>query len=665
MPDFLSNPDLRLIIFGGKGGTGKTTSAAATALYLSKVKPDERILVMSTDPAHSLGDSFGIIIGNRMTQIKGNLWGLEMDAAELYDQFMAEHGEVIKKISDRGTYFDREDIEEFFCLSLPGMDEVMAITRISDLLKAGEYDRIILDTAPTGHTLVLLSLPEQMERWVRLMDMLMAKHRYLAKTFTRRYIKDDCDRFIDTQRQDIRRVKQVLTNADTTEFVPVTIPEPMSIYEVERLVQALEDGGIAVRNIVVNRVMEENGCPFCQSRWSERERFVQDIDRKFSTYNLLKVPLFPHQIRGESLIDYADVLLEGRTYSPMPKLEVMPEVTSTSDGTLYQILEKDFSFLIFGGKGGVGKTSSSAASALFLAEHKPETKVLVFSTDPAHSLSDSFNQHIGNEVTRISRLDNLYALEIDGAELLDDFKRQHREDIDEVFDKFLAGGVDVKFDREVLRELLSVTPPGLDELMALTKIADLNNEYDLFVLDSAPSGHLVRFLELPHLVRDWLKATLRLLRKYRGQAKLDRPTERLLGLSRDIRRILQTLSDPKLTEFVMVTIPEEMAMVEMEGLAKSLSDLKIPSSHIVINMIIPPTDCGFCATKRSEQKKYIEEIKWKSSEHTVVLMPLLPYEVRGVMRLEEIAEIMYGIKAGTRKAQGIRPEIPVLRRKVV
>jgi len=213
---FLANPNLRLIIFGGKGGSGKTTSAAATALHLHQRNPEKRLLVMSTDPAHSLGDSFDTVIGNRLTPIAENLWGLEIDSAELLQEYKAKHGEVIKKIADRGTYFDRDDIEDFFTQSLPGLDEVMAIIRIADLLKAGQYDLIILDTAPTGHTLVLLSLPEEMEKWVDLFDMLMEKHRYMMKRMVGRYKRDDCDEFIDNQRKDIGRVRQLLADAKAT-----------------------------------------------------------------------------------------------------------------------------------------------------------------------------------------------------------------------------------------------------------------------------------------------------------------------------------------------------------------------------------------------------------------------------------------------------------------
>jgi len=315
----LANPDLRLIIFGGKGGSGKTTSAAAAALYLNKIYPDKKLLVISVDPAHSLADSFDTIVnGNKATPIMENIWCMETDAQELLAEYKVRYGDIIKEIADRATYFDKQDIEGFLDLSLPGSDEVMAIVQIVDLLKAGEYDLIILDTAPTGHTRVLLSLPEKMQQWVNLMDRLMEKHRYIVKAMTGRYRKDECDAFIENQRNDIKRVRALLSDTKITEFVPVTTPEPMSIIEVEKLVQALLKDGIPIRNVIVNQVVEERECPFCTSRWQQQQTSLQDIEERFASFNLVKVPLFPHQIRGQPrLLEYARILFEdGRCPAP-------------------------------------------------------------------------------------------------------------------------------------------------------------------------------------------------------------------------------------------------------------------------------------------------------------------------------------------------------------
>lgn len=662
----LINPELELIIFGGKGGSGKTTSTAATALYLNKAYPDKRLLVMSVDPAHSLADSFDIALAsNKATPVAENMWCLEIEAQELLAQYKARYDDVMKEITDRATYFDKEDIDNFFGLSLPGLDEIMAITRIADLLKGDKYDLIILDTAPTGHTKILLSLPQKMAQWVDVMNMLMEKHRYIVKAMTGRYKKDRCDAFIEGQRNDLRRVRALLTSVKATEFVPVTIPQPMSILEVEKLTQALLKDGIPIKNVIVNQVIEEKECPFCASRRQRQQDYLRDLEQKFASFNLVKVPSFPYEIRGQQrLMEYARILFEGGSYST-PVQAMAPVVAGieaveklvqalVNDGVLVdeerlsRLSLQGRSFIIFGGKGGVGKTVIAAASALHLATVKPQQKVLVFSTDPAHSLSDVFEQHIANKITRIGDVDNLYALEIDGNKLLENFKRELKDDIGGAFDRFLGGSVDIKFDREILQELLSMSPPGLDELMALKEILDLRKEkeYDLFVLDSAASGHLIRFLELPQLVRDWLKTTFSLLLKYKGLGtmRFHNATERLLDLSKRLREIMNALSDPERTEFVMITIPEAMAIAEAADLASSLKNLSVPSSNLIINMVMPPTDCAFCARKREEQIGYLEEIKTGFPNHNIIHLPLFPQSTRGIEALRKLADNLYGSK---------------------
>jgi len=645
---FLDNPDLQFILFGGKGGSGKTTSAAATALHLSKMKPEKKILVISIDPAHSLGDSFDLIIGNKITHIAGNIWGYEIDAEELLKKYKAEHGAIIKKMAERGTFFDKEDIENFFVMSMPGLDEVMAIIKIANILNSREYDVIILDTAPTGHTTVFLSLPEKMLMWVEVADMMMEKHRYMARRFVGKYVKDECDEFLESQKNDVSKVKKLLTDSKTTEFVPVTIPEPMSIYEIERLIQLLEKARIPVNSVIANRIIiEDNKCPFCLARKKEQEKYVKEIEEKFASYNLLKMPLFSKEIRGiEDLTLYGEILFgedEHKPYlaytNPLVKISPLPQ------GGMEDLLEKNLKLIIFGGKGGVGKTSIASAAALQLARHNKEKKVLIFSTDPVHALSDSFDQQIGDKPRQVQDgTDNLYALELDASQMLNNLKEKYRGDIVEVFDKFASSGMDIKFDKEVMENLIALTPPGLEELMALKKIIELmkTSDYDLFVMDSAASGHLLRFLETPDIVREWLKTVFRLLMKYKGVINLSRihSVESLLDLSRDVRKIQETLANPETTEFVMITIPEEMGIREMVDLSSALRNLKIPYSHTIINMIIPLSDCNFCTAKRQEQQKYIQSIESKVN-NGVIYIPLFLHGVRGKERLNELAEIMF------------------------
>jgi len=647
-PEFLENREkLKFILFGGKGGCGKTTSACASSLYLAQKYPEKRILLVSWDPAHSVGDSFGCTVGNTIIPVKGldNLWALEIDANVVGEDFKKEHEAVIKKIADRGTFFDQQDIADFFELTIPGLDEIMAIIRIADILKEGQYELVILDTAPTGHTLRLLSLPAEMEKWIHLMDMMQSKHRFLVKHFTGKYKKDDADKFLEKMSRDISRVRMFLSNIQATEFIPVTIPEPMSIDETEKLLKSLKSYQIQVKNIIVNRVAaSETNCPFCEARENDQKQNLSRIKEEFSDYNLFTMPLFPYQIRGiDRLKEYAQILLDEKTYEykPIHRPSILQKSQITPRTQILDLLEKDLQFILFGGKGGVGKTSLACATVLTLAKRNPEKKVLIFSTDPAHALSDSFETSIGDNLIPLKEINNLYGFEMNAPKLLEDWKKEHREDIEEIFDKF-GKGMDVKFDREVMEELFTVTPPGLDELLALNEITEFVNEgkFDVYVLDSAATGHLIRFLEMPEVIRDWLKTVFKLLIKYKGVVRLTKIAEEMIDLSKKVRKVQEILTDYDNTEFVAITIPEAMGFAEVEDLLAALARLKIPCRHLIVNMVIPPNRCGFCSTKREEQLKAIQEMS-EAGEYQISQLPLFPHKIKGMNDLIGLSEIMY------------------------
>jgi arsenite/tail-anchored protein-transporting ATPase len=677
VPEYFQNKDLRLILFGGKGGVGKTTMAAAAAVQLARSYHNyKKVLVISTDPAHSLGDSFGIELGDKVTPIQWsvvsgqwsvttdqnlqssipNLYARELDAARLLNDFKQRNDAVIKKLADRGTYFEQQDIAEFFDLSLPGMDEVMAIIEIANLLKEGIYGVLILDTAPTGHTVRMLNLPEQMRKWIEVMDLMQHKHRYMFTHFTgKKYVKDECDIFLEDLSSDIDRVKKLLSNRETTRFVPVTIPEHMSIYETKRLIGSLEKIHIPVEEIIVNRVAESEDCLFCRARKEDQKQPLIEIEEAFSRYDLIKVPLFPNEIRGIGGLSRTADYLRGIAEPSVP-LKTALAIEDQANPCL--TLKPDLEFVLLGGKGGVGKTSLASATALYLARSNPMKKVLVFSTDPAHSLSDSFDWPIGDRITPIQRSDvrgqrsvtndqspisNLFALEIDADRLWDNFKGNFKEDMEKVFNKFLGSGTDIKFDHEVMTEMLELAPPGLDEIMALNKIIDLKGKgaFDIFVLDTSPTGHLLRFLELPDMIREWLKAFFRLLLKYRGIVSLAGAAEKALVLSKNVRRIQEILMNPEKTAFIAITIPEAMGLLELERLLSALDAAGIPCDHIAVNKVVPPVDCGFCSVKRVEQQGYISEIRSKFPSHTITQVPLFPKQVRGIPDLDEISRIIF------------------------
>ena len=647
LPSFLGRNDLRFILFGGKGGTGKTTLACASALYLAEQRPAKKILIVSTDPAHSVGDSLDQAIGDRAVPVRGagNLYARELAAERLLAEFKLKHGPILAEIAGRGTYFDKEDIRGFLDLSLPGMDEFMAIRELMELVKAQQYDLIILDTAPTGHTIRLLELPGLMQQWVSTLDLMMEKHRFLSKTFSRRrYMPDECDRWLEIMARDAKRVEQLLQDTAATEFVLVTIPEAMAVAETERLLATLARLRIPVRNLIVNHVVNPDGlCSSCRQRRAEQLGLLGKIEREFTDLSLLNVPQLPYEVRGvQHLSQFAQFLIG----VPPGTVETRPSTVQAGPSNVASdgLLLPSSHLVLVGGKGGVGKTVVAAATARKLASQLPEKRILVFSTGAAHSLSDCFDQKIGAELTAIEGYHNLYAQEIDAPRLLDDFKRQYREVIYELFNSF-PGGRDVKveYDQKVMERLLDLSPSGLDEAMALMEVMELveRHEFDILILDTAATGHLIRFLEMPDIVRNWLSTATKMLLKYRGMIRLGAAADLVLKYARQVRKLRKQLLDATDTEFIAVTIPETMGIVEMERLLQALSRFEIACRQIVINMVTPPSDCSFCSMKRGEEQSYVQQVVARHPDYRVAGAPKLLHPVRGLKNLLEFGQILY------------------------
>lgn len=295
----------RYRFFGGKGGVGKTTAASATALFLlNKLKPDNSILLFSTDPAHSLSDSLGVKVGNRLVKVaehKGaKLIAYEMDAALALERFREAHGKVLAEIAERGTLLDEEDINELLNLSLPGLDEVMSLFELSELDRAGKYAHIVVDTAPSGHTSRLLRLPEVFTRMVHALDRMGEKHRYMIEHFARRrVVADEVDLFLQDLTARIQSVRNLLYDPSQTDFTLVTIPEAMSVRETERYLQLLREQGVPVTDLIINRVEQEHdACVYCKARVKTQRPWLKEIERLFGDLRLHYVPLMAEEVRG-------------------------------------------------------------------------------------------------------------------------------------------------------------------------------------------------------------------------------------------------------------------------------------------------------------------------------------------------------------------------------
>lgn len=299
----LKEDALKLILFGGKGGVGKTICASSTGLYLAR--EGYKVLVISTDPAHSLSDSLGLKIGDEIKEIKGvkNLSALEVNAQKDLSQFKVKYEAQIKKIFDTSTYLDQEDIDSLFALPIPGIDEVMGFSTIVDLIEQAQFDKYIVDTAPTGHALRLLTLPELLDEWIKVLAKMRWKYRYMVETFSGKYKPDEGDDFLVEMKKTVKRIENLLKDQKRCEFIAVTIPEDMAILETERLINNLNKYGIKVKQLVVNNVLESRHCEFCRERSNAQEEYIKQIRRKFSNLKITIIPLQPREVKGIESLD--------------------------------------------------------------------------------------------------------------------------------------------------------------------------------------------------------------------------------------------------------------------------------------------------------------------------------------------------------------------------
>lgn len=254
----------RVVLFGGKGGVGKTTVSCAAALHYSKTRP---VILFTTDPASNL------------TDLDLPLRVEALDANALYARFLGAHLEPFLEIGDRGTYLDREELRRLFELSMPGVDELMAWMHIGELAEDNPDTLIVVDTAPTGHTLRMLSSSAHFTQLSAALDAMQEKHRAMVRQFTRRDVRDAIDAFIDDFDARAKRRRELLTDRARAAFVPVTLSEPWVVEQTARLIDEIE---IDVPFVVLNRAVLDVDCDRCRDRAERdaeaRKRFGRAVD---------------------------------------------------------------------------------------------------------------------------------------------------------------------------------------------------------------------------------------------------------------------------------------------------------------------------------------------------------------------------------------------------
>ncbi|KAF4994563.1 hypothetical protein FDECE_13069 [Fusarium decemcellulare] len=311
--------------------------------------------------------------------------------------------------------------------------------------------------------------------------------------------------------------------------------------------------------------------------------------------------------------------------------------------------QRSLRWIFVGGKGGVGKTTTSCSLAIQLA--RVRRSVLLISTDPAHNLSDAFSQKFGKEARLVNGFDNLSAMEIDPNGSIQDMLAG-QGDADDV--NAAAGGLGG------MMQDLAFAIPGIDEAMSFAEVLKQvkSLSYETIIFDTAPTGHTLRFLQFPSVLEKALAKVSQLSSQYgplvnsflgsggqlpNGQ-NLNDMVEKLESLRETISEVNTQFKDAELTTFVCVCIAEFLSLYETERMIQELAGYGIDTHSIVVNQLLFPknaSECEQCNARRKMQRKYLDQYEELYGEDfNVVKMPLLVEEVRGKEKLEKFSEML-------------------------
>lgn len=301
---------MRILLYTGKGGVGKTSVAAATACKIAS--EGKRVLIMSTDQAHSLGDSFQCKLGNEPTLIMENLYGLEIDAI---DECENTWGEIKKYFKRLLTVNGKDDIEVEELLVFPGFEELTSLFKMKEIYDQGEYDVLIVDCAPTGETLSLLKFPEMFGKWIDKLLPIKRKAVKVAGPMVEKVAKvpmpkdevfDEVERLCDK----MDTLKNLMSDKEVLSIRIVTTPERIVIKEAKRNFAYLHLFNYNVDAIVVNKVYPECSLQGYFHKWAETQKTaLQDVEESFRGLPVFRLELQKKELCGaEALMDIASNL---------------------------------------------------------------------------------------------------------------------------------------------------------------------------------------------------------------------------------------------------------------------------------------------------------------------------------------------------------------------
>jgi arsenite-transporting ATPase len=610
------------IFFSGKGGVGKTSMACTHAVRLAE--EGKKTLIVTTDPASNLADVFEQEIGHQITKIRdiAGLWAMEIDPDKATQEYIDRAMAPIRAAFPPQIVQVMEEQ-----MSGPCTAEVAAFDRFTDFLETPtnanradtDFDVVIFDTAPTGHTIRLLELPSE---WSQTIEAANAGSGQTCLGPTAA---------IQDAKQKYERALAAMRDAEQTTFIFVLNPEAISIKETQRAIQELSKLGIHNYRLIVNGIIpvESAENPLFTARAEMQARYLSQIETLFP-YPKQKMNLLAGEIKGlKRLRQVAKIFFDGAAPDGTFEAEdIRPRMAglATPIEEIWARIQPNghHRTVFFAGKGGVGKTVASCITAVWLA--RQGYKTLLLTTDPAAHLGDVLDTPVDDKIAPVSGQPNLWAAKIDPKAAAEAYKARILEDA-------RRRGRPESAIATMEEELNS---PCTEEMAAFDKFIEYasQDEWQAVVFDTAPTGHTLRLLELPV---DWSKQI-----DVKVFASVDTTAADDVAKKR-FGKVIEMMRDPAQSTFAFVMYPEATPILEAWRAAQELSTVGIRPGMVVSNFIIPPEQATtpFVQSRRAMQEKYMAEIAERFGV-PLVQIPLLPQEVKGLAMLAELGQKIFG-----------------------